>query len=132
MLPIQVGPVVKDIIYQVLDKELTYNILLGRPWIHEMQAVPSTYHQCLKFPFNGQEITILDDSNNPQYCNTLKSVQDTFVPHKREAITPSSSNKEGEISSLSNQIEKKVQSKDKGVSGSTPSNNEIQLNSLSK
>ena len=53
VLPIQVGPVVRDIVFQVLHKELTYNILLGRPWIHDMQAVPSTYHQCLKFPFNG-------------------------------------------------------------------------------
>lgn len=44
VLPIQVGPVVKDIVCQVLDKELTYNIFLGRPWIHDMQAIPSTYH----------------------------------------------------------------------------------------
>lgn len=44
MLPIQVGPVQKDTMCQVLDIDLTYNILLGQPWIHEMQAVPSTYH----------------------------------------------------------------------------------------
>lgn len=44
MLPIQVGPIQKDTMCQVLDIDLTYNILLGRPWIHEMQAVPSTYH----------------------------------------------------------------------------------------
>lgn len=59
VFPIQVGPIQKDTIYQVLDIDLSYNILLGRPWIHEMQAVPSTYHQCLKFPYNGQEISHL-------------------------------------------------------------------------
>lgn len=52
VLPIQLGPITKNIVCQLLDKDLTYNILLGRPWIHEMQAVPSTYHQCLKFPIN--------------------------------------------------------------------------------
>lgn len=44
VLPIQVGPIVKNVVLQVLEKELTYNILLGRPWIHKMQVVPSTYH----------------------------------------------------------------------------------------
>lgn len=63
VLPIRVGPTQKDTICQVLDIDLSYNILLGRPWIHEMQVVPSTYHQCLKFPHNGQEITISANSN---------------------------------------------------------------------
>jgi hypothetical protein len=31
ILPIGVGPVVKEIVCQVLDLKLTYNILLGRP-----------------------------------------------------------------------------------------------------
>lgn len=36
VLSIQVGLVQKDTMCQVLDIDLTYNILLGRPWIHEM------------------------------------------------------------------------------------------------
>lgn len=36
VLPIRVGPMQKETICQVLDLKLTYNILLGRPWIHEM------------------------------------------------------------------------------------------------
>ena len=44
ILPIKVGLVVKEVVYQVLDLQLTYNILLGRLWIHNMQAIPSTYH----------------------------------------------------------------------------------------
>lgn len=53
MLPIRMGPIVKNTFCQVLDRDLSYNILLGCPWIHDMQAVPSTYHQCLKFPYDG-------------------------------------------------------------------------------
>lgn len=63
VLPIRVGPIIKDVPCQVLDMDLAYNILLGRPWIHSMQAVPSTYHQCLKFPHNGHEVTIKGDTN---------------------------------------------------------------------
>ena len=29
---------------------MRYNALFGRPWIHNMRAVPSTLHQVLKFP----------------------------------------------------------------------------------
>ena len=34
----------------VVDSPSAYNVILGRPWIHEMEAVPSTYHQVLRFP----------------------------------------------------------------------------------
>ena len=77
ILPIKVGPVVKEIICQVLDLQLTYKILLQRPWIHDMQAISSTYHQCLKFTYMGQEVTILGDQHFDQYCNSL-------IPHNRE------------------------------------------------
>lgn len=82
-LPIRVGPVERDVLFQVLDIPLSYNILLGRPWIHEMKAVPSTYHQCLKFPYNGAEVNILADTN--VICNALTKGADTFVPYNRVA-----------------------------------------------
>ena len=34
----------------VIDTVSSYNVILGRPWIHEMKAVVSTYHQCVKIP----------------------------------------------------------------------------------
>ncbi|XP_038713400.1 uncharacterized protein LOC120007271 [Tripterygium wilfordii] len=36
--------------FVVLNSSSRYNIILGRPWIHEMKAVPSTYHQLIRFP----------------------------------------------------------------------------------
>ncbi|XP_070015817.1 uncharacterized protein [Nicotiana sylvestris] len=33
----------------VIDAKTSYNVLLGRPWIHENKVVPSTYHHCLKY-----------------------------------------------------------------------------------
>ncbi|XP_016509438.1 uncharacterized protein LOC107826908 [Nicotiana tabacum] len=42
--------VVKDTKFQVVDTDMGYNMILGRPWIHDMDVVPSTLHQVIKFP----------------------------------------------------------------------------------
>ncbi|XP_070009537.1 uncharacterized protein [Nicotiana sylvestris] len=42
--------VVKDTKFHVVEMEIAYNMILGRPWIHEMNVVPSTLHQVIKFP----------------------------------------------------------------------------------
>jgi hypothetical protein len=72
-LPIQVGPAIMDVPCQVLDLDLPYNILLGCPWIHGMQAVASTYHQCAKFPYGNQEITYHGDPEPFFYCKNLEA-----------------------------------------------------------
>ena len=82
VLPLHVGPVERNVTCQVLDIPLSYNILLGRPWIHEMRVVPSTYHQCVKFPFHGSEVTI--PATTSYTCNMLKVVEN-FVPSNRES-----------------------------------------------
>ncbi|XP_019242437.1 PREDICTED: uncharacterized protein LOC109222546 [Nicotiana attenuata] len=41
--------VVKDTKFQVVEMDMAYNIILSRPWIHEMDAIPSTLHQVIKF-----------------------------------------------------------------------------------
>ncbi|XP_070042754.1 uncharacterized protein [Nicotiana tomentosiformis] len=41
--------VMKTTLFEVVDGDMGYNIILGRPWLHEMKAVTSTYHQLLKF-----------------------------------------------------------------------------------
>ncbi|XP_070047080.1 uncharacterized protein [Nicotiana tomentosiformis] len=42
--------VMKTTLFEVVDSDMGYNIILGRPWLHKMKVVPSTYHQLLKFP----------------------------------------------------------------------------------
>lgn len=36
--------------FLVIDGDSTYNIILGRAWLHDMKAIPPTYHQVVKFP----------------------------------------------------------------------------------
>jgi hypothetical protein len=43
---------------QVMDIHPSYNILLGRPWIHAAGVVASSLHQCLKYIVNGMLITV--------------------------------------------------------------------------
>ncbi|XP_070008348.1 uncharacterized protein [Nicotiana sylvestris] len=42
--------VMKTTLFEVIDGNMGYNIILGRPWLHEMKTMTSTYHQLLKFP----------------------------------------------------------------------------------
>lgn len=112
ILPIRVGPLQKNKACQVLDLDLSYNILLGRPWIHDLQVVPSTYHQCVKFPYDGQEITISADSNPFQYCGNLKMAQEVIVPHNREVSSSNTQSKEQSFASILSSMEKQMQLRD--------------------
>ncbi|XP_070035311.1 uncharacterized protein [Nicotiana tomentosiformis] len=50
LLPTNAEGVMKTTLFKVVDGDIGYIIILGRPWLHEMKVVPSTYHQLLKFP----------------------------------------------------------------------------------
>ncbi|XP_074300644.1 uncharacterized protein LOC141631941 [Silene latifolia] len=36
--------------FGILDCLSSYNVFLGRPWIHNVIVVPSNYNQCIKIP----------------------------------------------------------------------------------
>ncbi|KAL0327107.1 UNVERIFIED_CONTAM: Pro-Pol polyprotein [Sesamum angustifolium] len=44
---------VSSALFHVIDAKTSYNMLLGRPWLHENAVVPSTWHQCFKYCRNG-------------------------------------------------------------------------------
>ena len=41
---VMIGPVRHSILFQVLRIQSSFNLLLGRPWIHEAGAIPSSLH----------------------------------------------------------------------------------------
>ncbi|KAG7599500.1 Reverse transcriptase domain [Arabidopsis suecica] len=49
-LPVLAAGVPKIVEFIAFDRPAAYNIILGTPWIYQMKAIPSTYHQCVKFP----------------------------------------------------------------------------------
>jgi hypothetical protein len=54
----------------VMDSLSCYNIILGRPWIHDMKVVPSTYHQCVKLPTPWGIVKIESDQQEAKECYT--------------------------------------------------------------
>ena len=57
-LVLTIGPVDFDVNFQVLDINASYNLLLGRPWVHRAGAVPSMLHQMIKFEYDRQEVIV--------------------------------------------------------------------------
>ncbi|XP_018453727.2 uncharacterized protein LOC108824849 [Raphanus sativus] len=49
-LPVYACGTTRTVKFSVVDSKAPYNAILGTPWLHSMQAIPSTYHQCVKFP----------------------------------------------------------------------------------
>ncbi|KAJ9175350.1 hypothetical protein P3X46_013915 [Hevea brasiliensis] len=57
-LPIQVGACTFNVTFQVMNIKPAYTMLLGRPWIHSANAIPSTLHQKIKYIMDGKIITV--------------------------------------------------------------------------
>src|SRR3954469_16408057 len=45
----QIGDLKTEVTVYVIDADTSYNLLLGRPWIHMSHIVPSTLHQVMKY-----------------------------------------------------------------------------------
>ncbi|XP_070054366.1 uncharacterized protein [Nicotiana tomentosiformis] len=63
--------VMKTTLFEVVDGDMGYNIILGRPWLHEMKAIPSTYHQLLKFPTPEGMKQIIGDQPTAREMNAI-------------------------------------------------------------
>lgn len=55
---LKVGPIASLVRFHVVKTEVSYHVLLGRPWLHKHRLVSSTYHQCVKGRLNGRMIRI--------------------------------------------------------------------------
>lgn len=81
-MPLQVGPEVFYVTFQVMDINSSYSCLLGRPWIHSAGAVPSSLHQKLKFIAEGKLIVVsgeeetLINKSPPEYY--VESAEESF------------------------------------------------------
>ncbi|XP_060210709.1 uncharacterized protein LOC132637671 [Lycium barbarum] len=53
-LSVNTAGIVQHRRFYVIDGEMRYNAMFDRPWVHNMRAVLSTFHQMMKFPtLNG-------------------------------------------------------------------------------
>ena len=63
-LTIPMGPAEFGAHFQVLDIDTTYNLLLGRPLIQMVGAVPSTLHQMMKLVWKNEELVIYGEGRH--------------------------------------------------------------------
>ncbi|PKI49905.1 hypothetical protein CRG98_029689 [Punica granatum] len=70
---IDVGPCSFSVTFQILEIPNAFSLLLGRPWIHAVGAVPSSLHQKLKFFAKGKLITVNGEEDYTIYKETVVS-----------------------------------------------------------
>ncbi|KAG7568054.1 Retrotransposon gag domain [Arabidopsis thaliana x Arabidopsis arenosa] len=83
-LPVLAAGVPKIIEFIVFDRPAAYNIILGTPWIYQMKAIPSTYHQCVIFPTPGGIGTIRGDQETCTlllFTSRLKILSSISAPY---------------------------------------------------
>ncbi|XP_052736677.1 uncharacterized protein LOC128197875 [Vigna angularis] len=83
-LPVQVGPCVFQVTFQVMDILPAYSYLLGRPWIHYAGVVPSTLHQKLKYVMgdklvivSGEEDLLVSGPSSTRYIEVAEEALET-------------------------------------------------------
>ena len=52
-LELMIRLVVFQVMFQILRIPVSFNLLLGRPWIHSVGAIPSFLHLKVKFIHDG-------------------------------------------------------------------------------
>ncbi|KAL0427940.1 UNVERIFIED_CONTAM: hypothetical protein Slati_2968800 [Sesamum latifolium] len=61
-LQLTMEDMISTALFHIIDAKTSYNMFLGRPWLHENAVVPSTWHQCFKYCSNGIVKKVLGDS----------------------------------------------------------------------
>ena len=60
------GPAEFSAHFQVLDIDTSYNLLLGRPFIHMAGAVPFTWHWMMKLVWKNEELVIHGEGSHSE------------------------------------------------------------------
>ena len=61
-LDLQVCLIKSETRFHVLDVDVSYHVLLGRPWLNKHKLIVPTYHQCVKGRLSQKVIRIATNS----------------------------------------------------------------------
>ncbi|KAL0396391.1 UNVERIFIED_CONTAM: hypothetical protein Scaly_0087500 [Sesamum calycinum] len=78
---------VSSALFHVIDAKTSYNMLLGRPWLHENAVVPSTWHQCFKYCRNGKGNIAPEEPKSCNNQNARKNDSSTLEPESLKSLT---------------------------------------------
>ena len=81
-LPIQIGPCVFQVTFQVMDILPAYSCLLGHPWIHSTGVIPSTLHQKLKYVMGDKLVIVSGEKDilvsEPSSSHYIEAAEETL------------------------------------------------------
>jgi hypothetical protein len=60
----------------IINSKSTYNVLLGRDWIHANCCIPSTMHQCL-IQWDGDKVEVVHADDSIEISHAAMSIWDT-------------------------------------------------------
>ncbi|KAK1684838.1 hypothetical protein QYE76_045686 [Lolium multiflorum] len=73
----------------MIDGATSYNALLGRPWLHENQVVPSTLHQCIKYrEQSGETVRIFADKRPFTVAESFYADAKFYFEHVEKVYKP--------------------------------------------
>src|SRR2546429_285069 len=61
----QIGDLKTEVTVYVIEADTSYNLLLGRPWIHRNHIVTSTLHQVMKYVDDQGQVRTLVAEQRP-------------------------------------------------------------------
>ena len=61
--------------FLIVDAPSSYNVLLGRPSLNAIKAIPSTYHMVIKFPTTGGVGMVRGDQRVARECYSASMKQ---------------------------------------------------------
>ena len=70
-LPIQAGSVTQQVLFSIVEVLGPYNAIVGRTWLHSMKAIPSTYHQMVRYLTNEEQVDLLSSQLAARQCFQL-------------------------------------------------------------
>jgi len=73
-LKFQIGDLRSEVTCYVIDADTSYNLLLGRPWIHRHSVAPSTLHQVMKYIDRDGKVRTLIAERHP-----FKGIENYFT-----------------------------------------------------
>ena len=66
--PVQAGPVTLNVQFSVVQDLSSFNVILGRTWLHYMKVIPSTYHQMVSFLTEDGQIDLYGSQLAARQC----------------------------------------------------------------
>ena len=70
-LPVKARPVVKQVLFSVVEDFGRYNAIFGRAWLHALKVVPSTYHQMISYLTSAGQSDLMCSQLAARQCYQL-------------------------------------------------------------